>query len=53
MLKEDSIKTQYLDSKYKLIDRAMGKVLVHSFYVISNHCHEASSLLENSKHLSN
>jgi hypothetical protein len=44
---------QHWCAKLKFIGSAKGKVLVHCFCVMSKRYHEASSLLEDSKHLSN
>lgn len=53
MLREPAVKRRYLDSRFKFLPRAQGKVHVHSFCLMDNHGHETGSLLAGPEHLSN
>ena len=53
MLNDPVVKRRYLDSRFKFLPRARGKVRVHSFCLMDNHGHETGSLVAGPEHLSN
>ena len=53
MLRPRYVKEKYLDSRFKFLGRARGKVQVHSFCLMDNHGHETGSLDAGPEHLSN
>jgi len=52
MLDDPAVKRRYLDTRFRFLPRARGKVRVHSYCLMDNHGHETGSLLAESKHLS-
>ena len=52
MLRDDAVKRRYLDTRFRFLKRARGKVLVHSFCVMDNHGREGASLLAEPKSMS-
>ena len=52
MLRDDAVKRRYLDTRFRFLKRARGKVLIHSFCVMDNHGHEGASLLAEPKYMS-
>lgn len=53
LVREDSVKARFLDTRFRFMARAQGKVVLHSFCVLDNHYHESNTLLDESKYLSN
>lgn len=53
MLNEAGVKRRYLDTRFRFLSRARGKVQVHSYCLMDNHGHETGSLGAGSEHLSN
>ncbi len=53
MLSPDAVKRRYLDTRFRFLKRARGKVHVHSFCLMDNHGHETSTLAAGSEHMSN
>ena len=53
MLQPAEVKRRYLDTRFRFLKRARGKVRVHSFCVMDNHGHECATLIAGSEHMSN
>jgi putative transposase len=53
MLKPDVVKRRYLDTRFRFLTRARGKVRIHSYCLMDNHGHEAATLEAGSEHMSN
>ena len=53
MLESEAVKRRYLDTRFRFLKRARGKVRIHSYCLMSNHGHETSTLTAGSEHMSN
>ena len=53
MLSDPNVKRRYMDTRFKFLRRARGKVRVHSYCLMDNHGHETGSLTAGPEHLSN
>ena len=53
MLQPDAVKRRYLDTRFRFLKRARGKVQIHSYCLMDNHGHETATLTAGSEHMSN
>jgi len=53
MMASDEVKRRYLDTRFRFLKRARGKVRIHSFCLMDNHGHEGATLVAGCEHMSN
>ena len=51
-LQSDTMKRMFLYCLFRFMFRASGNVKLHSFCIMSNHCHQAAQLKGNARHMS-